>query len=52
MYLLRCYQIGLKLADMEQLSYGMILDMITELKNDDYEYKEMASQDDFDKFAR
>lgn len=37
---------------MEQLSYGMILDMITELRNDDYEYKQIASQDDIDRFAR
>ncbi len=41
---------GLRLSDLDVLSYGMVLDMFTELANDDYKYKEVATQDDFDKF--
>jgi len=48
--MLRCFQVGMHVADLEQLSQGMIIDIFTENKNDGYEYKTMASQADFDKF--
>lgn len=38
------------MEDLDQLSFGMVLDMFTELSNDDYKYKEVATQADFDKF--
>ena len=38
------------MEDLDQLSFGMVLDMFTELANDDYKYKEVATQADFDKF--
>lgn len=50
LYLLRCFQIGLKMADLEQLNYGDVLDMMIELGNDSCEYKTLATQEDFDRF--
>jgi hypothetical protein len=50
LYTLRCIQAGLNLSDLDALEYGMILDILTEQSNDDYKYKEVASQDDFDRF--
>lgn len=49
-YMLRAKQMGLSIADMEQLEEGFILDMIIESNNDNCEYKEIANQSDFDKF--
>lgn len=48
--MLRCFQVGMTIADLEQLSQGMIIDIFTENSNDGYEYKVMATQADFDKF--
>jgi hypothetical protein len=41
---------GLGIADLDALDYGFVLDMMTESSNDDYKYKELASQEDFDRF--
>lgn len=41
---------GLSIADMEQMEEGFIMDMIVESGNDNFEYQEVASQDDFDRF--
>ena len=49
-FLLRAIQIGLTLDDLDSLEYGTVTDMITESLNDNCEYKELASQEDFDKF--
>ena len=49
-FLLRAIQIGLTLDDLDSLEYGTVADMITESSNDNCEYKELASQEDFDKF--
>lgn len=49
-FLLRAIQIGLTLDDLDSLEYGTVTDMITESSNDSFEYKELASQEDFDKF--
>ena len=38
------------LDDLEKMDYGFVLDMMVESGNDDYKYKEMASQEDFDAF--
>jgi hypothetical protein len=50
--MLRAKQIGLSLAEMEELDEGMIFDMIVESANDNEadSYKELATQADFDKF--
>lgn len=48
--MLRCVQIGLSMSDLDFLDYGMVIDMMTERQNDDYNYKELATQADFDRF--
>lgn len=50
LYSLRCIQVGLKLSDLDCLDYGFVLDILAENNNDDYKYKQKASQADFDKF--
>jgi hypothetical protein len=50
LYLLRCVQVGLSIADLDFLDYGMVLDMMTEAGNDHGEYRQLATQDDFDRF--
>jgi hypothetical protein len=47
---LRCIQVGLTIADLETLDYGFVMDIIAESSNDDYKYREVATQADFDKF--
>lgn len=41
---------GIRLDDLEQMDYGFVLDMMVESGNDEYKYKEVANQDDFDAF--
>ena len=48
--MLRCFQVGITLADLEVLSMGTVFDIITEAGNDNYNYQEVACQEDFDKF--
>lgn len=48
--MLRCFQMGITVADLEVLSIGMVFDMFTESDNDSFDYKPVANQDDFDKF--
>lgn len=50
LYVLRAKQMGLSLSEMEVLEEGFITDMIIENMNDNYEYKELAGQADFDAF--
>lgn len=50
LYVLRAKQMGLSLSEMEELEEGFITDMIIESMNDNCEYKELATQEDFDKF--
>ena len=50
LFLLRCLQIGLSLRDLDLLTVGMVNDIFVENMNDDYEYKDVATQEDFDKF--
>ena len=51
LFLLRCVQIGLSIRDLDLLTIGMVNDMYAESGNDDYKgYKELATQDDFDRF--
>ena len=50
LYVLRAKQMGLSLSEMEELEEGFITDMIIESNNDNYEYKQLATQEDFDKF--
>ncbi|MBQ2006734.1 MAG: hypothetical protein II205_04130, partial [Bacteroidales bacterium] len=50
LYTLRCIQVGLKLSDLDCLDYGFVMDIITESSNDDYKYRQVATQADFDNF--
>lgn len=50
LFLLRCVQLGLSMADLDLLSIGLINDMYAESNNDDCDYDTLATQEDFDKF--
>ncbi len=50
LFLLRCVQLGISMADMELLSIGIINDMYAESRNDECKYAELATQEDMDKF--
>ena len=50
LFLLRCVQVGMSIADLDLLTIGLVYDMFRERQNHDYPYKELASQSDFDKF--
>lgn len=50
LFLLRCVQIGISIRDLDLLTIGMVNDMYAESRNDDYKYREVATQDDFDRF--
>jgi len=50
LFLLRCTELGLSMADLDGLSVGMVNDMFIEKSNDSYDWKELASQEDFDRF--
>ena len=50
LFLLRCIQLGLSIAELDLLTIGLVNDMYAESRNDDVKYKEIATQADFDKF--
>jgi hypothetical protein len=50
LFLLRCCQIGLSLADLDLVTIGMVNDMFVEKSNDDEDYDKLATQEDFDNF--
>ena len=50
LFLVRCLQIGLSLRDMELVTAGMVMDMAVERANDEAEWEEIATQEDFDSF--
>lgn len=50
LYTLRAVQIGLHIDDLDSLDFGDVVDIITESVNDKAEYKQVATQADFDKF--
>ena len=50
LYTLRCYQMGLRMDDLERLNQGDVIDMMIESGNDSFEYKVLATQEDFDRF--
>lgn len=49
-YFLRAKQLGLTIAEMEQMTVGFVIDLITESSNDEAKYTEKATQEDFSKF--
>ena len=50
LFLLRIYQSGMTLADLDDLELGTVFDIMTEAANDNCEYKQVATQEDFDRF--
>ena len=50
LFLLRCVQLGLSIRDLDLLTIGMVNDIYAESRNDDYKYREVATQEDFDRF--
>lgn len=50
LFLLRCIQLGLSIRDLDLLTIGMVNDMYAESRNDDCKYREVATQEDFDRF--
>ena len=50
LFLLRCVQTGIAIGDLELLSVGLVLDIFSEISNDDVKYPYKAGQEDFDRF--
>ncbi len=50
LFILRCTELGISIKDLDLLTIGLINDMYTESQNDEYKYREIATQDDFDNF--
>ncbi len=50
LFLLRCVEVGISIADLDLLSIGLILDIWTEKGNDNEKYDFVAGQMDFDQF--
>lgn len=47
LYDLRAAQLGLSMDDMEHMTMGMFADMFTERANDDYNYPQIATMEDY-----
>ena len=41
---------GFSISDLDLIEFGTVIDVITECGNDQYKYKEVANQADFDRF--
>lgn len=50
LFLLRVYQNGMTLNDLDDLTAGTVFDIMTEAANDEAKYKIVADQSDFDRF--
>lgn len=50
LFLLRCVQLGISIRDLDLLTIGMVNDMYAESNNDNCEYAQLATQEDFDRF--
>lgn len=50
LYMLRCKELGLSVCDLEQIDYGLVMDMLIEQGNDHHKYPYKATQDDFNNF--
>ena len=50
LFLLRCTQLGLSMADLELLTIGLVDDLFIERQNDSYDYPDLPNQADFDAF--
>ena len=50
LYLLRALEAGLSVADLEEISMGMVYDIMTESSYDEHGYVRWATQKDFEAF--
>lgn len=50
LFLLRAYQNGLTIEDLDSMETGTVIDIITESANDNETYRPLATQADFDRF--
>ena len=50
LFLLRCVELGVSIHDLDLLTIGLVPDMWTERANDGVKYRQLATQEDFDKF--
>lgn len=50
LFMLRCYELNVPASDLDRLDVGAVYDMYTEKSNDDAEYCEIATQEDFNNF--
>lgn len=50
LFLLRCVQIGLHISELDLLTIGTVNDMYAEMSNDDYDYAEIATQEQMNRF--
>ena len=50
LFMLRCVQLGISIADLDLLTVGLVNDMFMESSRDKIDWKEEASQADMDHF--
>ena len=50
LFILRAVQLGLSIEDLNLLSIGLVNDLFIENTNDEHPYRQIATQEDFDKF--
>lgn len=50
LFMLRCVQLGLSIADLDLLTIGSVNDMFNESARDKMHWRELANQSDFDRF--
>ena len=50
LFLLRCVEIGISVSDLDLLTVGLVLDIWTEKTNDGVKYRQLATQEEFDRF--
>ena len=50
LFLLRCIELGMTIADLDLLTIGLVLDIWTEKGNDGVKYGKFAGQKEFDRF--
>ena len=50
LYLLRCKQNYLSIAELDEITMGLAVDMFTESANDSYDYPLKPTQQDYDNF--
>ena len=50
LFILRCVEIGISISELDLLTIGMVLDILTEKSNDSVKYSKVAGQAEFDKF--